>query len=180
MSKLKSIVFVAGIMLMILSMVMSYLSIRNLFTIVPANDYEDKGIYTFSPYQVLPVQIQNTGLSGRSRRMNPTKTVYMIYYKSTDGSGYQWTDRAISRELGQEIVDEGIPITRRVLSIPSNLTYITVEPDLTAKSYTAKLRQKYITILALSGAYILLYAATWCVIFLLRKKVHLNEMAKNL
>ena len=39
---------------------------------------------------------------------------------------------------------EGIPVTRRVLSIPSDRTYITVEPDQTAESYTAGLRQKYV------------------------------------
>ena len=115
MSKLKSIVFVAGVMLLILAAAVGYLSIKYLAAILPADSYEDKGVYTFLPYQVLPVQVQNTGAGGRDRRMNPTKTVYMVYYRATDGSGYQWTDRAITRELGQETVKEGVPVTRRVL-----------------------------------------------------------------
>ncbi len=61
--------------------------------------------------------------------MNPTKTVYMVYYRTTDGSGYQWTDQAITRELGREIVDAGSAVERRVLVIPAGLSYITVEPD---------------------------------------------------
>ena len=45
---------------------------------------------------------------------------------------------------------------RRVLRIPADGTYITVEPDQTAGSYTEGLRQKYITALVLAGAYVLL------------------------
>ena len=59
------------------------------------------------PYQLLSVQVQNTGASGRDRRMNPTKTAYMVYYRDTSGSSYQWSEQALTRELGQEIVDAG-------------------------------------------------------------------------
>ena len=164
MEKVKSIGFVAGLMLLILAAVMIYLSAKGLFTIPAADSYQDNGTHTFEPYQVLPVQVQNTSAYSRDRRMNPTKTVYMVYYRATDGSGYQWTDRAITRELGQETVKEGVPVTRRVLSIPSERTYITVEPDQTAESYTAGLRQKYVLALALSAAYILVYFVIWGVI----------------
>lgn len=164
MEKVKSIGFVAGFMLLILAAVMIYLSAKGLFTIPSANSYQDNGTRTFEPYQVLPVQVRNTSSYSRDRRMNPTKTVYMVYYRATDGSGYQWTDRAITRELGQETVKEGVPVTRRVLSIPSDRTYITVEPDQTAESYTAGLRQKYVLALALSAAYILVYLVIWGVI----------------
>ena len=164
MEKVKSIGFVAGLMLLILAAVMIYLSAKGLFTIPSANSYQDNGTHTFEPYQVLPVQVRNTSSYSRDRRMNPTKTVYMVYYRATDGSGYQWTDRAITRELGQETVREGVPVIRRVLSIPSDRTYITVEPDQTAESYTAGLRQKYVLALALSAAYILVYLVIWGVI----------------
>ena len=157
MQKLKSIVFVAGVMLLILAAVVGYLSIKYLAAILPADSYEDKGVYTFSPYQVLPVQVQNTGASGRDRRMNPTKTVYMVYYRATDGSGYKWSDEALSRDLGEDIVESGETVERRVLAIPADRSYITVEPGQTAESYTAELRQKYITALVLAGAYVLLY-----------------------
>ncbi len=170
MQKLKSIVLVVGLLLLLLSAAMGYLSIKYLSAITPADSYEDKGVYTFSPYQVLPVQVQNTGASGRDRRMNPTKTVYMVYYRDTSGSGYQWSEQALTRELGQNVVDAGAAVERRVLSIPADRSYITVEPDQAAESYTAGLRQKYITALALAGAYILLYVVVWCVIFGLRKQ----------
>ena len=170
MAKLKSIVFVAGVMLLILAAAVGYLSIKYLAAILPADSYEDKGVYTFSPYQVLPVQVQNTGASGRDRRMNPTKTAYMVYYRDTSGSGYQWSQQALTRELGQEIVDAGAAVERRVLSVPADRSYITVEPGQTAESYTAGLRQKYITALVLAGAYVILYAAAWCVVVWLKKR----------
>ena len=170
MAKLKSIVFVAGVMLLILAAAVGYLSIKYLVAILPADSYEDKGVYTFSPYQVLPVQVQNTGASGRDRRMNPTKTAYMVYYRDTSGSGYQWSQQALTRELGQEIVDAGSAVARRVLSVPADRSYITVEPGQTAESYTAGLRQKYITALVLAGAYVILYGMVWCVVVWLRKR----------
>ncbi len=164
MEKVKSIGFAVGLMVSILAAVIIYLSVKGLVAIPSASCYKDNGTHTFEPYQVLPVQVQNTSAYSRDRRMNPTKTVYMVYYRATDGSGYQWTDRAITRELGQETVKEGVPVTRRVLSIPSDRTYITVEPDQTAESYTAGLRQKYVLALALSAAYILVYLVIWGVI----------------
>ena len=170
MQKLKSTVFVVGIMLLILAAAMGYISIKYLSAILPADSYEDKGVCTFSPYQVLPVQVQNTGASARGRRMNPTKTVYMVYYRATDGSGYQWSEQALTRELGQEIVDAGAAVERRVLAIPADRSYITVEPGQTAESYTAGLRQKYITALTLAGAYVLMYAIVWCVIGSMKRK----------
>lgn len=162
MGKLKSIIFVVGIMLLILAAAMGYLSIKYLSAILPADSYEDKGVYIFSPYQVLPVQVQNTGASGRDRRMNPTKTAYMVYYQDSE-SGYQWSEQALTRELGQKIVDAGATVERRVLEIPADRSYITVEPDQTAESYTTGLRKKYITALVLAGVYVLLYVAAWCV-----------------
>ena len=164
MAKLKSIIFVVGVMLLILAAAVGYLSVKYLSTILPADSYEDKGIYTFSPYQVLPVQVQNTGASGRDRRMNPTKTAYMVYYRETSGSGYQWSQQALTRERGQQIVDAGAAVERRVLSITADGSYITVEPGQTAESYSAGLRKKYMIALTLAGAYVLLYVIAWCVI----------------
>jgi len=168
MEKLKSIIFVAGVMLLILSATMGYISIKSLTAIPPAGSYEDKGVYTFSPYKVLPVQVQNTG-SGRNSRMNPTKTVYMVYYRATAGSGYKWSSEAFSKDHGQRVVEAGETVQRRVLRIPADGTYITVEPEQSAGSYTAGLRQKYTTILALAGAYVLLYGLGWCVLILVKK-----------
>ncbi|MCI9104551.1 MAG: hypothetical protein HFG57_01095 [Lachnospiraceae bacterium] len=164
MGKYKSIMMFIGVMLFILAITLIYLSVRAMGTLPATSSYYDAGIHTFEPYQVLPAQVRNTSAYSRDRRMNPTKTVYMVYYRATDGSGYEWSDRAITRELGQETVKEGVPVTRRVLSIPGDRTYITVEPEQTAESYTAGLRQKYVLALALSAAYILVYLVIWGVI----------------
>lgn len=85
----------------------------------------------------------------------------MVYYRATDGSGYKWADRAITRELGQKAVKEGKPVIRWVLSISSEHTYITVEPEQTAESYTAKFLQKCVLALALSAV---VYLMIWGVI----------------
>lgn len=90
MQKLKSVTFVAGWLLFIFAAAMICVSIKNRSAMLSADNYEDKGIYTFIPYQMLPVQVENTGANGRNRRMNPVRTVYMVYYKDNKGSGYQW------------------------------------------------------------------------------------------
>ena len=163
MQKLKFIPFSAGVMLFVLSAVTIYLSIQELSDIRPAGDYEDQGVYTFLPYDVQSIQVKNTSASSRDRRMHPTTTVYMVLYRDTSGAGYRWQERTPAPELGQKTVKAGQTVARRVLTIPSSRTYITVEPDQTAESYTTGLRKKYITALVLAGVYVLLYVAAWCV-----------------
>ena len=169
MKKLKSIFFVAGVMLLILSAVMAYLSIEELSAMLPADSYTDRGVYTFAPYEVASEQVKNTSASSRERRMNPTKTVYIICYRDIGGSGYRWKERTVTPEMGQAVVDAGTTVERRVLSIPDRGTYITVEPDQTAGSYTEGLRQKYITVLVLAGAYVVMYAVVWCILIWMKK-----------
>ena len=157
MKQLKSLVSVIGLMLMILSVIAGALSISYLSDMLSAGEYEDKGVYTFLPYEVLPVQVKNTGAVGRQRRMNPTRTVYKIYYRDQESGSYRWTDEAYSRESGEKVVDAGYAVRRRVLSIPEEGTYVTVERDLNAESYTAGLRGRYIRVIGLSGAYVFFY-----------------------
>ena len=164
MQKLKFIPFYAGVMLFVLSAVMIYLSIQGLSDIRPASDYEDQGVYTFLPYEVQPVQVKNTSASSRDRRMNPTKTVYMVLYRDTSGAGYRWRERTPAPELGEKTVEAGQTVARRVLSIPSSRTYITVEPEQSAQSYTDGLRQKYSRFVGLCVADILFSLAVWYVI----------------
>ena len=170
MAKLKSIVFVAGVMLLILAAAVGYLSIKELSAMLPADGYKDRGVYTFIPYEVASEQVKNTSADSRDRRMHPTKTVYIVCYRDIGGSGYRWKERAITPEMGQAVVDVGATVERRVLSIPDRGTYITVEPDQTAESYTAGLRRKYIVTLSLSVVYFLLYAAAWCLIWRKNRK----------
>ncbi|MCI8417056.1 MAG: hypothetical protein HFI33_06105 [Lachnospiraceae bacterium] len=171
MQRLKSILFVIGIMLFILAVTLIYVSITRLRAVLPADSYEDKGIFTFQPYQVLPVQVENTGASGRNRRMNPTRTVYMVYYRDTAGKGYQWQDQAVSRDVGQQVVNAGAPVERRVLGISAKGTYITIEAEQTAESYTVGLRNGYMGILGLSGAYILLYLLVWGILWIRKRSM---------
>ena len=152
-------------MLLILAAVVGYLSIEELSAMLPADSYEDRGVYTFIPCEVASEQVKNTNADSRDRRMHPTETVYTVCYRDIGGSGYRWKERTITAEMGQAAVDAGTAVKRRVLSIPDRGTYITVEPDQTAESYAAGLRQTYIVTLSLSAVYVLLYATAWYLIW---------------
>ncbi len=168
MHKFKSIVLATGVMLFVLAVVMGILSVQDYLGILPADSYEDKGVHTFRPYQVLPVQVENTA-TGRVKRMNLTKTVYMVYYRDTDAKGYRFEVKAVSRESGERTVNAAVPVERRILSIPDRGTYITVEPGQDAESYTASLRKRDILMAGTSAAYILLYLLAWCVLWYRRQ-----------
>ena len=159
----KKVIFAGGLLLLILAASGLYVGVRGFASIRPAADYEDSVVHTFIPYDILPVQVKNNA-TGRAQRNNPTRTVYMVYYQTTDGTGYRWQVEGGSvRELAEQVYDRG-PVERRVLSIPADNTYITVEAGQIAEGYTSSLRQKYIRILALSGSYVLVYVAAWVVI----------------
>lgn len=167
--KAKKAIFVGGLLLLILAVSSFYVGVRSAASIRPASDYEDSGVYTFTPYDILPVQVKNNA-AGRTQRNNPTRTVYMVYYQTTDGTGYRWQVEGGSvRESAEQVYERG-PVERRVLSIPADNTYITVEADQTAEGYTSSLQQKYILLLSLSGGYVLAYAAVWAAILSRRQR----------
>ena len=60
MKKLRKTAFTAGILLLVLSMAVFYISVRDFQKIRPASDYSDKGVHTFEPYQTYPTRIKNT------------------------------------------------------------------------------------------------------------------------
>ena len=168
MRKLKLFGTVLGFLLLFIGVVMSYFAIQNLSEIRPTDCYRDEGIHTFEPYDILPLQVENH-MTGRYQRMNPTRTVYMVYYQTTDGPGYQWQAEGGSvRELAEQVYNQG-SVERRVLSIPTENTYITVTADQTAESYTSELRQRHILTLGVSGVYILVYLMGWLVVWQRKK-----------
>ena len=129
-----------AIILFLLAIGMIYAGGSLLLSVRSSDEYEDKGIMTFEPYRVLPQSVRNTG-NAYSRRTNPTKTVYMVYYRAS-GSGYEWHREVASQSVGERIVAQGEPVERRVLVIVEEGSYITVEADQTAESYTAGLRRR--------------------------------------
>lgn len=164
MEKAKNLGRTVSIPLLILAAASLYVSVRDYGAIRPADSYVDEGVHTFVPYDILPISVKNNA-TGRYARNNPTKIVYMIYYKTTDGSGYRWqVEGSTARTLAEQQYEEG-PVERRVLSIPEEDAYITVEASLTAESYTAGLQRKYTVIMGLSVAYLAVYAGAWIVIW---------------
>ena len=164
MEKAKNLGRVVSIPLLILAAASLYVGAWDYGSIRPADSYVDEGVHTFVPYDILPVSVKNNA-TGRYGRTHPTKIVYMVYYKTTDGSGYRWqVEGSTARTLAEQKYEEG-PVERRVLSIPEEDAYITVEADQTAESYTAGLRRKYTLIMGLSAAYLAVYAGAWIVIW---------------
>lgn len=151
------------------AVIVAVIAIREYIAVRPADAYEDKGVHTFSPYEVLPVQVKNRTGTGRSRRLHPTRTVYKLYYKATDGSGYRYVEEVPAKSFGEKRVKEGITVERRVLSVTKEDVYITVEPDQTAESYTAQCRRRYILYIILSAVYFLVFIVLVC-----KKKIRIS------
>jgi len=125
----------------------------------PAEAYEDKGIYTFKASTVHPTQKQVRTYSGNNRTRTTTQTVYIVTYKTTEKSGYQWKEETSSEYIGKQWIREGKTTQRRVLSIKDTNTYITVEPKYTAESYVAHNRLRYTIMLLVGGLYVIGYGA---------------------
>lgn len=170
-----SILSKASAICLMLAIIIGYHTVQNLSSLPSADCYEDKGVYAFVPYKILPEQVKNNSASGRDQRMRPYKTVYMVYYRDTKGDGYQWKKQAITREIGQKIVNASVIIERRVLYISDHNTYITIESNQTAERYISELQQKYIITLSLSGGYILFYILIKYIIWLKKKKNKRNS-----
>lgn len=157
------IVRVIGIMGLILSIACLTLGVKGIATIRPASDYEDMGVHTFSPYKVLPHTVENRA-TGRDKRNNPTKTVYVVYYQTSDGTGYQWKlETSNDKDYADQILAKGDSVDRRVLSIKENGKYMTVDADLTADTYVAGQQKRYLWMAGLSGGYLVLCVALWLV-----------------
>lgn len=90
--------------------------------------------------------------------MNSTKTEYMIYYQTTDQRRYEWKVKAVTKSSGEKTVEEGVPVERKVLSIPESGTYITVEPDQTAEDYVRGQRRRNYILAGISLVYIIVVA----------------------
>lgn len=165
----KTIGFIIGLLLFILATAFLYLGISGFISVPSASNYADMGIHSFAPYDILPVQVENHA-TGRNKRLHPTKTVYMVYYQATDGTGYKWSIEGGSTKETAEILYHEGEITRRVLSISEDDTYITIEPEQTAETYTAALRQHYLYMIGGSIVYIILYLAIWIIKKILQRK----------
>lgn len=159
MAKIKSILFAAGVLLLIGAAACLYLGLRGLAGVRPAAAYVDQGVHTFVPSAVYPVQVENHA-TGRDKRNHPTRTVYMVAYRATDGSGYTYRSAAgAAEQTARQIVAAGEPVTRRVLSVPQDGVSVTVEADQTAQSYVAGQRKTYGAMAGASLAYLLIWAA---------------------
>ena len=107
MAKIKSILFAAGILLLIGAAACLYLGLRGLAGVRAAAAYVDQGVHTFVPSAVYPVQVENHA-TGRDKRNHPTRTVYMVAYRATDGSGYTYRSAAgAAAQTARQIVAAG-------------------------------------------------------------------------
>lgn len=160
---LKDIGKTISILLAILAVCAAGMSVKWYVEQPSADAYEDMGTDVFYPVNVYPVQVENTMAAGRYKRMNPTKTVYQVFYQSV--SGYKWRMEVGSKEEGQKIVGAAEPVERRVLRLKDKKKYFTIPAEDTADSYVQKNRRSYLGRFAVS----ILYLAIWGGVMLWRR-----------
>ena len=115
--KFRDMLGASSMILMMVAVVILGLGIKNILTVLPASAYEDKGVHTFTPIEIYPVQKKNTSSYGRSRRMHPTTTVYKVRYEATDGSGYRCSFEAGSTETSAQLLAEKGPPASEVVML---------------------------------------------------------------
>ena len=147
----------------------------------PADQYLDQGVKVFTPWKVEPTAVKNTSGSYQYRRRNPTKVVWRVYYRVTDGSGYRWYVDEVYESAGRERLEEEEPVERRVLSTLNEDgsragTYITVAPEETAESYVAGLRARYTWMFGLSAAFLLLCGTGWVLARMKRQQEAVKDL----
>ena len=163
-AKAKELLQTGSVVLVIVAAAGLFIGIRDLSSVRPAGDYEDKGVHTFVPYDILSVRVGNTA-GDPYEYSKKSKIVYKVYYRTTDGSGYQWSAEGGSvRTLAEQLYDRGA-VERRVLLISGENTYVTIEADETAESYTTNRKITCLVISTLS----VLYLFGWIVAALLRR-----------
>ena len=162
--KFRDMLGASSMILMMVAVIILGLGIKNILTVLPASAYEDKGVHTFTPIEIYPVQKKNTSSYGRSRRMHPTTTVYKVRYEATDGSGYRCSFEAGSTETSAQLLAAEGDIVQRVLYVPEADSIVIVDPDESAESYAAGERQRYLLMIVVPGILIAVCAAVFAVI----------------
>lgn len=91
--------------------------------------------------------------------------VYVVYYQTSDGTGYQWKlETGNDKDYANQILAEGESVNRRVLSIKENGKYMTVDTELTADTYAAGQQKRYLWMVGLSGGYPVLCFLVWLIV----------------
>ena len=162
--KFRDMLGASSMILMMVAVIILGLGIKNILTVLPASAYEDKGVHTFTPIEIYPVQKKNTSSYGRSRRMHPTTTVYKVRYEATDGSGYRCSFEAGSTETSAQLLAAEGDIVQRVLYVPEADSIVIVGPDESAESYAVGERQRYMLMIVVPGILIAVCAAVFAVI----------------
>ena len=159
-SILKDLLRQGALLGLVLAIAFFCVGVQGLLSSSPSTAYADRGVYTFVPVAVRPTPVRTRG-NGRLRRLHPTTTVYVVDYEADDGSGYQYhSEGSQVEELARQLFDRG-PVRRRVLSIPDEGVYITVDPGQTAASYAAGEFRKYWLMVGLSILYAAALAGGW-------------------
>ncbi len=140
-----------------------YVGVTELSKIQPASAYEERGVHPFSSYKSFPTQVKNTA-GGRQQRMNPTKTVYLVCYRATDGSGYEWKDQVSSESAAEDRVAARESVERRVLSIKETGEYFTIDGGQTAESYVSGRRLRCLIMSGASTVYLVIYLIGWGIV----------------
>ena len=113
MKKSQKIIYYLSIIGLLVSLAFLCLGIKGISGVHQASEYTDEGVYTFVPYHVSAITVENTS-TGRDKRIHPTKTIYAVYYHTLEKSVYQW-----KVETGNRNTLNAPVVTARLMRIES-------------------------------------------------------------
>ena len=125
----------AGVMLLALALACLYVGQRAFLRSVRQQRTKIWECILFLLIRLYPTQVKKIPPAA-ARDSCIRRTVYLVYYRATDGSGYQWKDEVQYRNAAEKMVAAEENVERRVLSIRESGKYITVEGDQTTRGVT--------------------------------------------
>lgn len=156
----KYLLHMGGIVLLAMSVAAVYTGARGLYGLPDGDDYIDMGVRAFVPCRAYPAQVEDGVPYSSGRRMRQRTAVYLISYKATDGSGYEWEKHSgPSKAIAEKTVEEGKTVKRRVMKSRNSGNYITMSPEKNGGVFMGSLRRTYTLITVLGASYIVVYAS---------------------
>lgn len=173
MKKSQKIIYYLSIIGLLVSLAFLCLGIKGISGIHQASEYTDEGVYTFVPYRVSAITVENTS-TGRDKRIHPTKTIYAVYYHTLEKSVYQWkVETGNSKADANRILQAKKQVKKRVFTRKSSEEYIVVEEELSVDTYVKRQVYRYACMIVLPIGYLICLWIFW------RLKKRRSKLVKN-
>ena len=152
---LRNIVKVISIMGAVISLIVIFFAVKGYYSLPSADDYVDKGIYTFMPSRTYTMQEKYKIKISRSWQER-SRSVNVVEYRAHK-DGYRHLVKVDSKTDGQNLVREHVAIQRKIFSLKNTKDFITVGSEETTVNYTNRARLKYILFFSASAFYLCVF-----------------------